>query len=134
MFSILLVLPGVGIVRAGAQAPLNAPSVHGQYTSAYHDFQPLSSATQSEWVDLRTVLTRTHTVDFSLSAGASLSVCTYNVQASSDAVNWYDISGVQSCMANTMFHIESKPVRYLRVNIQTYTGTGTLSFHYTGVN
>ncbi len=103
------------------------------YLGGYYNFAPISSQVASEYIDLRNGILQSHTIDFSLTSG-TLSVCTFNVEASSDAVNWYDISGTQTCTASAMFHIAYKPVRYLRINVLSYTGNGVLQFNYTGAN
>lgn len=78
-----------------------------------------------------------YTIDVTVS-GTAPSVCTFRVEGSSDASAWYgvDVSSpsTNSCTANFMEHIASRPVRFLRINL-TYTQGDTTSkvvFHYTG--
>jgi len=76
----------------------------------------------------------TYNVDWT-DAGTAPSACTFNVQGSSDAVNWYALDGGTpvSCTTSGNEFIVDKPVVYLRINVVAFTGAGgTTTFHYTG--
>jgi hypothetical protein len=97
----------------------------------YYDFPVLTTATHTTVLDLRKSLVKTHTIEISLTGTPS--VCTYRVEGSSNSTNWYDISGTQSCLTNNMFHITDKPIRYIRINVLSLTGTASLTYQWTGL-
>ena len=77
-----------------------------------------------------------HTVDFAVT-GTAPTACTLSLDGSSDQTHWYSLSGSQSCTSSNMFHVDGKPVLYLRINILTYTagdGTTQVTVHYTRGN
>jgi hypothetical protein len=78
-----------------------------------------------------------YTIDWSVS-GTTPATCTFRVEGSSDAVNWYGLDvtspSTTSCTTANMESIAYRPVLFLRVNV-TYTQGDTttkLVFHYTG--
>lgn len=74
-----------------------------------------------------------YTIDASI-AGTTPSVCTFNVQGSSDLTNWYTLDGgTTSCTASYMESIAYRPVLYLRIQLTYTQGDSTTSviFHYT---
>lgn len=78
----------------------------------------------------------TYTIDFSVT-GTAPGACTFNAQGSSDGTNWYPLDGgsAVSCTATNSESITGKPVRFLRINVVSYTagdGTTKVIFHYTG--
>jgi|SRR5581483_62827 len=62
----------------------------------------------------------------------SPATCTVRLEGSQDNVNWFDLSGTQSCTSSTMFHVDGKPVIYARANLLTYSGGGTAQISYWG--
>lgn len=75
-----------------------------------------------------------------VTSGTAPSTCVYEVESSPDGVNWNSgsgsLSGSLSCtsvgVATTSFL--SKPARYIRINVTTYSGgdgTTQLTFYYT---
>jgi len=63
------------------------------------------------------------------------STCSYTVEGTTNGDDWFDISGAQSCTADAMIHIVNRVVTKIRINLGTFTGTGTPSavFNYFGV-
>ena len=86
-----------------------------------------TGATASVWAD-----SNFHT----LQVVGSPSVCTIRLEGSLDNNNWQYISGSQTCTSGTssqMFHVDGKPVSYVRANVLTFTGT-SITIIYTGRN
>lgn len=78
-----------------------------------------------------------YTVDVSVS-GTTPATCTFRVEGSTDATNWYGLDATSpattSCTANFMESIANRPVLYMRINL-TYTQGDTTTkvvFHFTG--
>ena len=71
-----------------------------------------------------------------LNITGSPTTCTYQVEGSLDNVTWFDLSGGQTCTANLMFHLDSKPVNYIRGNLTALGGgtSPTVTFIYLGVS
>lgn len=69
------------------------------------------------------------TVDAEIASGSN-TVCTFQLEGSNDAVNWFSLSGSQSCLSATMFTVIQRPTRYVRINVLTYTGTASLTFNW----
>ena len=71
-----------------------------------------------------------------LNVTGSPTTCTYQVEGSLDNVTWFDLSGGQTCTSSLMFHLDSKPVNYIRGNLTALSG-GTspdVTFIYLGVS
>lgn len=65
--------------------------------------------------------------------GTVPTACTLQGEGSLDNVNWYSLTGSQSCTSGNMVHIADKPVLYFRINVLTYTagdGTTAVSVKY----
>jgi len=125
---LLLLLAGVATF-AGAQVPVG----HHSY-----DWAAVSATGATPYIDLRAsansgqeFMSAIHTVSVSLGAGTN-TVCTYQIEASDDTVNWFSLSGAQSCTASAMFSVTDRPARMVRINVLTYTGSASLTFHWTG--
>lgn len=60
--------------------------------------------------------------------------CTFEIDGSSDGVNWFVMVPSAACTALTgVSHVSNGPALYVRVNVLTFTGPGSaLSFTYTG--
>lgn len=52
----------------------------------------------------------------------SASVCTVQLEGSLDNSHWANLSGAQSCVGSTMFHVDGKPMTFVRANLTAYTG------------
>ena len=48
--------------------------------------------------------------------------CTYQVEGSLDNASWFDVSGSQVCTSSLMFHLDAKPVAYVRGNLTALSG------------
>lgn len=74
-----------------------------------------------------------HTIQIIVTGGPS--GCTVNLDGSLDGVNWFDLSGGQTCTSNTMFHVVSKPVAYVRGDLTALTGgtSPTVTISYEGI-
>lgn len=79
-----------------------------------------------------------YTVDWSVS-GTAPSACTFRVEGSTDATNWYGLDATApaatSCTSSNMESIAQRPVLYVRINLVTFTpgdSTTKVVFHYTG--
>lgn len=61
-------------------------------------------------------------------SGGTLSALAANLEGSEDGVNWFtvDQSGAAGGISATggLQHVTNKPVRYLRVNVTTFTSSG----------
>jgi hypothetical protein len=64
----------------------------------------------------------------------SPSACTLRLEGSLDAVNWFDVSGTQTCTSSVMFHVDGKPLTFVRVNLLTWTGGTNVVITYRGQN
>lgn len=84
-------------------------------------------------VSYDTFNTRVHTAQLVVT-GSPLT-CTYRLQGSNDATNWYDISGSDiTCTSSAVQHVADKPSRYVRGNLLTLTGgtSPTVQLLYSG--
>jgi hypothetical protein len=48
--------------------------------------------------------------------------CTIKLEGSLDGSAWFDLSGAQTCTSDVMFHVTSKPVNVVRVNVTALSG------------
>jgi hypothetical protein len=67
----------------------------------------------------------------------SPSGCSVRLEGSLDATNWFDVSGAQSCASgSTMFHVDMKPLDFIRVNLTTLSGgtSPSVVIEYKGQN
>lgn len=64
----------------------------------------------------------------------SPSACTVRLEGSLDNTNWFDVSGSQTCTSNVMFHVDGKPLAYVRANLLTWTGGTSATISYRGQN
>lgn len=80
-----------------------------------------------------------YTVDWTVS-GTVPSACTFRIEGSSDGIAWTGLDATAPatdqtpCTSSNMVHFNANPVRYLRVNVVSYTagdGTTSVVFHYT---
>ena len=69
----------------------------------------------------------THSITYVVN-GATPSACTFSVQGSPDNVNWVTEQASTSCTATGSVTLTNTPVNYLRVNLLTYTTTGSVVF------
>lgn len=67
--------------------------------------------------------------------------CTVRLEGSLDNTNWADVSGTQSCMGTlssgatgVVFHVDTKPLSYVRANLLTFTGATSAQITYKGSN
>lgn len=115
----------------GAHAQNKQPGVGGFYS-----FGAVSTTGQlGSYLDYRTSAwpPASYTVDWTV-AGTAPSVCTFQVEGSSDAVHWYALTAATSCTTANMMHIAFKPVVFARINMLTYTagdGTTRVTVNYT---
>lgn len=73
-----------------------------------------------------------HTVSANV---VSASACTIRLEGSLDNAHWFDLSGSQDCTSGAMFHVDGKPVLFVRVNLLTYTGDASgVAVVYWGTN
>lgn len=73
-----------------------------------------------------------NTLSVSLGTGTN-SACTWQLQASDDiGTTWYNVLTAQSCTGPNFLQVANLPLRMLRVQVVTYTGTAALTFHWTG--
>jgi hypothetical protein len=70
-------------------------------------------------------------VSVALGTGTN-SACTWQLEASDDGTNWYSVLTSQTCTANSYLAVQQIPLRNLRVHVTAYTGTASLTFHWTG--
>ncbi len=73
-------------------------------------------------LDFRSVKMHPDKLTVQLNVTGSPTGCAYQLEGSLDNVNFFDLSGSQTCTANKMFHLDAKYVRYLRGNLTTLTG------------
>jgi hypothetical protein len=73
-----------------------------------------------------------HTVQVIVSGAPS--ACTVRLEGSLDRVNWFDVSGTQTCTSNVMFHVDGKPLNFARINLLTWTGGTNAVITYRGQN
>lgn len=73
-----------------------------------------------------------HTLQVVVTGGPS--GCTVRLEGSLDGTNWFDLSGSQTCTSNAMFHVDGKPVAYVRANLLTWTGGTNAVITYKGSN
>jgi hypothetical protein len=76
--------------------------------------------------------TNHHTLQVIVSG--SPSACTVRLEGSLDNSNFFDLSGTQTCTSNLMFHVDGKPVTYVRANLLTWTGGTNAVVRYRGTN
>jgi hypothetical protein len=80
------------------------------------------------------VTAKTHSVQVVV---VSPSACTLHLEGSLDKVHWADISGDQSCLVSSMWHVTDRLVTYVRVSLTAYSGDqggATVQVFYTGVS
>jgi hypothetical protein len=73
-----------------------------------------------------------HTVAVVVSG--SPGACSVRLEGSLDNSNWFDVSGSQTCTSSTMFHVDGKPLHYIRMNLLTWTGGTNAVLTYKGAN
>lgn len=71
------------------------------------------------------------TVSLTIVSGSN-TVCTWQLEGSDDNTNWFSLSGSLGCLTPYMATVVDRPTRYVRINVLTYTGTASLTFHWTG--
>lgn len=72
------------------------------------------------------------TISVALGTGTN-SVCTWQLLASDDiGLTWYSVNTAQSCTANGFLSVPNMPLRMVKVQVVSYTGTAPLTFHWTG--
>jgi hypothetical protein len=86
-----------------------------------------ATTTQAVWTD-----SQYHTVQIVVTGGPS--ACAAKLEGSLDNVNWFDLSGSQTCTSSVMFHVDGKPITYARVNLSTWTGGTAAVITYRGQN
>lgn len=77
-----------------------------------------------------------YSVDWNVT-GTAPTACTYNLQGSSDQVNWYNLDGAQAipCTVSGNNFVLSKPVLAIRIQLVTFTrgdATTVVKFFYNG--
>jgi hypothetical protein len=72
-----------------------------------------------------------HTLQFNVGSPAT---CSIQLEGSLDDVNWSNLSGAQSCMTSTMFHVDGKAASWVRANLTIYSGGGSVAILYRGAN
>lgn len=75
-----------------------------------------------------------HTVQVNVVSPAT---CSLRLEGSLDGKVWSDLSGAQVCTASTMFHVDGKPVVFVRVSLTAYSGDANgavVSIFYKGAN
>jgi hypothetical protein len=72
-----------------------------------------------------------HTLQFNVGSPAT---CSIQLEGSLDDSVWSNLSGAQSCMASTMFHVDGKPMNWVRANLTIYSGGGSVAITYRGAN
>jgi hypothetical protein len=113
--------------------PYHLSAYVGYETGGYFDFPQVSAAGPTGELDLHLSLMKTHTVEVSYASGTN-TACTVQLEGSSNGTNWYSLqTSPTTCTSNVMWNVVNFPVRFLRVNVLTYTGTGVLDIQYTGV-
>jgi hypothetical protein len=73
-----------------------------------------------------------HTLQVNVTATPS--ACAIQLEGSLDNVNWQNLSGSQSCTSSTMFHVDGKPITWVRANLTSFTGSGNVTILYRGSN
>jgi hypothetical protein len=135
LFLLLLAVP---VTLFSQTPPTLTPPYHlsgyvGYQTGGYFNFPQVSSATATGALDLHLSILKSHTVEISYASGTN-SACTAQLEGSSNGTNWYSLqASPTTCTSNVMWNVVNYPVRYVRVNVLTYTGTGILQVQYTGV-
>ena len=81
-----------------------------------------ATGTTAEVVDFDTVRLSPDELTVQLNVTGAPTTCTYQVEGSLDNVTFFDLSGAKSCTSSLMFHLDSKPVRYLRGNLTALSG------------
>lgn len=103
-----------------------------QYPPVYTKWGPLTGTGTTAALPLPYGFSQ-HTLQIIVTGGPS--GCTVNLDGSLDGVNWFDLSGAQTCTSNTMFHVVSKPVAYVRGDLTALTGgtAPTVTISYEGI-
>ncbi len=65
-----------------------------------------------------------HTVEWSI-GGTAPTACTLQLEGSIDGLHWYSLTGSLDCTTAQMYHVASKPVPFVRLNVLTYTSGGS---------
>lgn len=65
----------------------------------------------------------------------SPATCTMRLEGSLDNVNFFDLSGSQTCTSTFMFHVVDRTVTFVRGRVLTLTGgsTPTVTITYLGI-
>ncbi len=71
-----------------------------------------------------------HTLQVTVTGGTT---CAVQLEGSLDGVNYQNLSGSQSCVGSTMFHVNTKPVTWVRAILTAFNGT-TAVISYRGGN
>lgn len=101
-----------------------------QNKTVKHDFDAMTTTGSTEVINVqpgRSAVTY-HTIE----VDANAATCTYKVEGTVSNVNWFDISGTQSCTSDAMIHIVNRAVVNLRITVATFSGTD-VKFYYLGI-
>ncbi len=117
---------GLGKVVADVNALSNGGKTVVNVSHGYNPFAAQNATGQTaafNW--LSTTTTAGHIplwMTFQVVTTGGPATCTLNVQGSLDNINWFDLSGNQTCTSSLMFHVVNKPVQYVRINLSALTG------------
>jgi hypothetical protein len=72
-----------------------------------------------------------HTLEVNVTGTAS--ACAVQLEGSLDGSTWANLSGSQSCTSSpTMFHVDGKPIMWVRANLTAFTGATSATILYKG--
>ena len=99
-------------------------------------FGTLTATGTTSTFSVRDVAPAQHTIQANVSG--SPASCSVQLEGSLDAgANWFNLSGAQDCSGgNTMFHVVTRPMDYVRLNVSAFSG-GTspkITLYYLGVH
>ena len=117
-----------------APAQLTVPAVAGQ--GSVYTFGTITTTGQlGRYLDYSasTSAPANYTVDWSYT-GTKPSVCSGQLEGSSDAVHWFSLTGAQDCTSANAVAVTDTPWQYQRFNVLAYApgdGTTAVTIRYT---
>jgi hypothetical protein len=95
-----------------------------------------ATATNGSYIYLISGPAARFTIDWTVNG--TVSACTWRVEGSSDAITWTGIDATAPnadsvpCTSGNAVNISNGQFKFLRIYLVTFTGAGSVEFHYSG--
>lgn len=121
-------MPTAALAAAGDVATTYSTETRTQCT-----FVALTAVSATAFCDVGKTTPNNHTVMLVVTGGPAS--CTANLQGFVDGVTAGDLSGNQTCTSSVMFHVGSRPVNSIKINLSALSGgtAPTVTAFYLGI-